>query len=98
MPENCRVRDPAEDRRQGNSDALFSMSSEEENEGTEDGGVEDASATEEGGEEILEVTAAIDSLRIEASELDRRYFTVCDNLRSFVISVQGGSRGPVPNT
>ena len=72
-------------------DALFSMSSEEGNEGMEDGGGEDAGATEESGEEISEVTAAVGSLRITERELDRRYFTVCDNLRSFVISVQGGS-------
>ena len=91
VPENCKVRDPAEDSRHSLVDALFSMSSEEENEGMEDGGVEDAGATEEGGEEISEVTAAVGSLRITERELDRRYFTVCDNLRSFVISVQGGS-------
>jgi hypothetical protein len=48
------------------------MSSEEENDGMEDGGVEDAGATEEGGEEISEVTAAVGSLRIEERELDRR--------------------------
>jgi hypothetical protein len=57
------------------------MSSEEDNEGTEGGCGEDADATEEGGEEILGVTAAAGSLRIEEHELDRRYFTVCDNLR-----------------
>ena len=91
VPEKCQVRDLAEDSRHSLVDALFSMSSEEENEGMEDGGVEDAGATEEGGEEISEVTAAVGSLRITERELDRRYFTVCDNLRSFVISVQGGS-------
>ena len=58
VPENCKVRDPAENSRHSLIDALFSMSSEEENEGMEDGGVEDAGATEEGGEEISEVTAA----------------------------------------
>jgi hypothetical protein len=52
------------------------MSSDEENEGTEDGGGDDTGATEEGGEEISEVPAAVGSLRIEERELDRRYFTV----------------------
>jgi hypothetical protein len=89
--ENCRVKIVTEDSPCSLVDALFSMSSEEENEGAVDEGGEDTGATEEGGEEILEVMAAVGSLRIEERELDRRYFTVCNNLRSFVISVQGGS-------
>ena len=91
VSENCRVRGPAEDSRSSLIDALFSMSSSEVNDGAADGGGKDAGATEEGGEEILEVTAAIGSLRIEERELDRRYFTVYENLRSFMISVQGKS-------
>ena len=46
----------------------------------------------------MEKMAAIGSSSMDEREVDRRFFIVCDSFRSFVITVQGGSRSPAPNT
>ena len=87
-------------------DALLGTSSEEEQDGGAGGGtVEEEEYEEDGGLDstctgslLSEVTNAVGSLRIEERAIDHRVWRVCDSVRSFVISVQSGSRGPLPNT